>query len=44
MQSINELDQWDDTGYGIGVIATSEVGEPQGGFQTVALNITMAVP
>jgi hypothetical protein len=44
MQSINELDQWDDTGYGLGVIATSEVSEPQGGFQTVSLNITMAVP
>lgn len=44
MQSINELDQWDSTGYGIGVIATLEVTAPEGGFQTTDLTITMAVP
>lgn len=44
MQSINSLDVWDDSGYGLGVIATAETGEPQGGFQTVTLQITMAVP
>jgi hypothetical protein len=44
MQSINELDQWDSTGYGIGVIATLEVTPPEGGFQTTDLTITMAVP
>ena len=44
MQSINDLDAWDDTGYGLGVIATAETSEPQGGFQTVTLQITMAVP
>jgi hypothetical protein len=44
MQSINELDQWDDTGYGLGVIATLDVMGPEGGFQTASLNITMAVP
>lgn len=44
MQSINSLDQWDESGYGVGVIATLEAGEPEGGFQTVTLQITMAVP
>ncbi len=44
LESVNLLDQWDDTGYGIGVIATAEADEPQGGFQTVTLQITMAVP
>lgn len=44
MQSINQLDQWDETGYGVGVIATLEAPEPEGGFQTVTLQITMAVP
>lgn len=44
MESINQLDQWDDTGYGVGVIATLEVSPPEGGFQTTDLTITMAVP
>lgn len=44
MESINLLDQWDETGYGIGVIATLEVGTPEGGFQTTTLTVTMAVP
>jgi hypothetical protein len=44
MQSINQLDQWDDTGYGVGVIATLDTPEPEGGFQTVTMQITMAVP
>jgi hypothetical protein len=44
MESINLLDQWDDTGYGIGIVATLEAGSPEGGFQTTALTITMAVP
>lgn len=44
MQSINELDQWDDTGYGVGVIATLEVNPPEGGFQTTNMVLTMAVP
>lgn len=44
MQSINALDQWDDTGYGIGVVATLEAGPPEGGFQTTVMTITMAVP
>jgi hypothetical protein len=44
MESINLLDQWDDLGYGIGVVATLEAGDPEGGFQTTVLTITMAVP
>lgn len=44
MSSIQLLDQWDDSGFGPGVIATLNVQEPQGGFQTVAMQITMAVP
>jgi hypothetical protein len=44
MESINQLDQWDETGYGVGVIATLEVSPPEGGFQTTNMVITMAVP
>jgi hypothetical protein len=44
MESINLLDQWDDLGYGIGVVATLEAGAPEGGFQTTTMTITMAVP
>jgi hypothetical protein len=44
MQSVNLFDMWDDTGYGLGVIATLETSQPEGGFQTVVLQITMAVP
>lgn len=44
METINQLDQWDETGYGIGVIATLETSAPEGGFQTTNMVITMAVP
>ena len=44
MESVNQLDQWDDTGYGVGVIATLDVSPPEGGFQTTSMTITMAVP
>lgn len=44
MESINLLDQWDETGYGIGVIATLETAGPEGGFQTTNMTVTMAVP
>ena len=44
MESINQLDQWDDTGYGVGVIATLAVNPPEGGFQTTEMTVTMAVP
>lgn len=44
MEAINLLDQWDETGYGLGVIATLDVAGPEGGFHTTSLTITMAVP
>lgn len=44
MDSVKLLDMWDETGYGAGVIAAIEVGPPEGGFQTVVLQVTMAVP
>lgn len=44
MESINLLDQWDSTGYGLGVIATLDVIGPEGGFQSTNLTVTMAVP
>lgn len=44
MQSVNQLDQWDDTGYGLGVIATLDVIGPEGGYQTSNLQLTLAVP
>lgn len=44
MESINQLDQWDDTGYGVGVVATLDSTAPEGGFQTTTMLVTMAVP
>lgn len=44
MESVNQLDQWDETGFGVGVVATLEVSGPEGGFQTTTMTITMAVP
>jgi hypothetical protein len=44
MQSINLFDVWEEGGYGPGVIATADIGEPQGGFQLVSLQLTMAIP
>jgi hypothetical protein len=44
MESINLLDTWDETGFGLGVIATLETSPPEGGFQTASMQITMSVP
>jgi hypothetical protein len=45
MESINLFDQWDSNGgYGLGVIATVDVAEPEGGFQVVTMEVTLAVP
>jgi len=44
MASLNLLDQWEENSFGLGVIATLNVPEPQGGFQTVNLQVTLAVP
>lgn len=39
------LDQWEGTGiYGLGVIATVDIENPEGGFQAVTATFTIAVP
>jgi hypothetical protein len=45
LDSAAQLDTWEPSGgYGVGVIATVEVKEPEGGFQTVTLTLTAAIP
>ena len=44
MESVNVLDMWESAGYGVGVIATVDVPAPEGGFQTVNMQVTMAIP
>lgn len=44
MESINQLDQWDDTGFGLGLIATLDMIGPEGGYTSVNLQLTLAVP
>lgn len=44
MQSVNLFDMWEDGGFGVGVIATVDVPPPEGGFQTINMQLTMAVP
>ena len=44
METVREFDMWDETGYGLGVVATLQIQGPDGGFQTVGLQLTMAVP
>ena len=44
MESLNLFDQWNDGSYGLGVIATVDVSEPEGGFQIVNMDLTLAVP
>lgn len=45
LDSAAQLDVWEPAGgFGVGVIATVEVNEPQGGYQTVTLTATVAVP
>ena len=44
MESVNLFDQWEEGGYGPGVIATLVSNEPSGGYQTITLQLTMAVP
>lgn len=44
LDSASALEMWDPIGPGLGVIATVEVTEPQGGFQGVILNLTLAIP
>lgn len=44
MELINELDQWEPGEYGMGVIATVEAANPEGGFQTTNMQVTLVVP
>lgn len=44
MESVNLLDQWDETGFGLGVIATLDSMGSEGGFHTVNMQVTLAVP
>jgi hypothetical protein len=45
LHSAAELDAWNTSGgFGLGVIATVDTSEPQGGFQSTVLTLTSAVP
>lgn len=44
LQSINLLDQWDDSGFGMGVIASVDIPPPEGGYQLVTMQVEMAIP
>lgn len=44
METVREFDMWDETGYGLGVVAQLQISGPEGGFNTVGLSITIAVP
>lgn len=44
MSSINLLDQWEEGGYGPGVIATLNAPDATGGYQDLTMQLTMAVP
>jgi len=45
MDSVNVLDVWGEGGtYGLGIISTIDFTPPEGGFQSVTMSVTMAVP
>jgi hypothetical protein len=44
MDSLNSFDMWDETGYGLGVVATLETAGFEGGYNAVILQLTLAVP
>lgn len=44
MDAVKLFDMWDGSGYGVGVIATVDITPAEGGFQTVNMNLTLAVP
>jgi len=44
MELIRKLDQWEENEYGMGVIATVEAGNPEGGYETVRMQVSMVVP
>jgi hypothetical protein len=43
-QSVNLFDQWEPGSFGVGVIATVDIPPPEGGFQVVNMQLTMAIP
>lgn len=44
LDSLDQFDQWDELGSGMGVIATVEGTTPAGGFQVTTMQLTMVVP
>jgi hypothetical protein len=44
MESAAQLDTWETSGFGLGVIATIQTTAPEGGFQTTVLTLTLAIP
>lgn len=44
MESMKQFDPWDETGPGMGVIATVEATAPAGGFTVVSMQISMVIP
>jgi hypothetical protein len=44
MEAVRQFDTWEQSGFGLGVIATLETPPPEGGYQTVILTMTSAVP
>lgn len=44
MQIAANLDGWDETGFGLGVISTVEAPVAEGGFQVVNMQLTLGVP
>jgi hypothetical protein len=45
MDSVNILDVWSEAGsFGLGIISTIDFTPPEGGFQSVTMSVTMAVP
>ena len=44
MELMRKLDHWEENEYGMGVIATVEAGNPEGGYETVRMQVSMVVP
>lgn len=43
LDSLSAFDRWDDGGPGLGVVATVQTNDPQGGIQTTNMNLSMGV-
>ena len=44
VDTVSRFDQWEAGQFGVGVIATVDIAEPEGGLQAVNMQLTMAVP